>query len=142
MYDVILLPTDGSPAAMDAAAHAWDLAAQYDATVNVLSVVEMADSPSSGDESGETLTQRKADAQAAVTDVIDAAPDGVDCTGAVEVGTPSQQIRQYAEETAADLVVMSTHARSGIGRFLYGSITEQVIRDGEVPVLAVQRERA
>jgi nucleotide-binding universal stress UspA family protein len=37
---------------------------------------------------------------------------------------------------------MSTHARSGIGRFLYGSITEQVIRDGDVPVLAVQRERA
>ncbi|MEF8819203.1 MAG: universal stress protein [Haloferacaceae archaeon] len=142
MYDVILLPTDGSPAAMDAAAHAWDLAAQYDATVHVLSVVEMADSPSSGDESGETLTQRKADAQAAVTDVIDAAPDGVDCTGAVEVGTPSQQILQYARETAADLIVMSTHARSGIGRFLYGSITEQVIRDGDVPVLAVQRERA
>ena len=39
----------------------------------------------------------------------------------------------------ADFVVMSTNARSGVGRFLYGSITEQVIRDGETPVLAIQR---
>ena len=46
MYDALLVPTDGSEAATDAAEHAYSLGERYDATVHVLSVIEERESAS------------------------------------------------------------------------------------------------
>lgn len=48
---------------------------------------------------------------------------------------------RIAGECEADLVVMGTHGRHGIGRLLVGSVAEAVLRRTEVPVLLVRRER-
>lgn len=48
---------------------------------------------------------------------------------------------RIAGECEADLVVMGTHGRRGIGRLLLGSVAEAVLRRTEVPVLLVRRER-
>ncbi len=140
MYDVILVPTDGSEAATDAAEHAYSHGERYDATVHVLSVVDRRESASivgQGEEKLETLREHGTDATRRIVD--EAVSRDIDAVGAVEVGDPDRAIVEYAAEHDADLVVMGTHARSGVGRFLRGSVTEQVIRDGDVPVLAVQR---
>jgi nucleotide-binding universal stress UspA family protein len=42
-----------------------------------------------------------------------------------------------AAELGADLIVMSTHGRSGVGRFLYGSVADEVLRQAPVPVVLV-----
>ncbi|MFB6297943.1 MAG: universal stress protein [Salinirussus sp.] len=140
MYDTILLPTDGSPAAEDAADHAFSHADQYGATVHVLSVVEMSGSPAAGSRRDEEVESRREQRADETDDLVAAADDrGIDAVGVVEVGTPSRVITRYAAEHAVDLIVMSTHARSGIGRFLYGSVTERVLQDGDSPVLAIQR---
>ena len=140
MYDTILLPTDDSEAAVDAARHAFSLAERYDATVHVLSVVELSGSLDIGDRDTERIKQRKTERAAAAEAVVDAvAHEGVTVETAVEAGSPARVITDYAARVQADLTVMSTHARSGAGRVLFGSITEQVIQDGDVPVLAVQR---
>lgn len=140
MYDAILVPTDGSEAAIDAASHAYSLGERYDATVHVLSVVETSESASIvgyGAEKLETLREEGTDATRQI--VEDALSRDIDAIGAVEVGNPDRTILEYAAEHDIDMIVMSTHGRSGVGRFLMGSVTEQVIRDGEIPVLVVQR---
>lgn len=140
MYDAILVPTDGSAVAMDAAKHAYSLGERYEATVHVLSVVEKSESSTivgQGDTKLETLREEGTDSTQRIVD--EALSRDVDAVGAVEFGNPDRAILEYADEHDIDLIVMSTHARSGVGRFLMGSTTEKVIRDGETPVLAVQR---
>jgi nucleotide-binding universal stress UspA family protein len=140
MYDTILLPTDGSEAAADAAAHAFSHAERYDATVHVLSVVELSSGLGTAGRDDEKLARRREERAAAARALVDeTAPDGIEVVTAVEVGSPTRVITEYAAAEGVDLVVMSTHARSGAGRFLFGSITERVIQDGHAPVLAVQR---
>ena len=140
MYETILLPTDGSEATSDAAAHAFSIADRYDATVHVLSVVELSNGPGSAGRDGAELDRLKDERAAAAEALVEAhARANADATVAVEVGSPARVIDDYAMSVAADLVVMSTRARSGARRFIFGSVAEQVIQAGETPVLAVQR---
>lgn len=53
-------------------------------------------------------------------------------------GDPAQEIVRMAEETAADLIVMGTHGRSGFGRLLMGSVAEHVVRRAPCPVMTVK----
>lgn len=140
MYRAILVPTDGSEAALDAAEHAYSLGERYGATVHVLAVIEQSESASivgRGDGKLETLRDEGSDSTRRIVEAAEARD--VEAVGAVEMGDPKRAILEYAEENDIDVIVMSTNARSGVGRFLRGSVTEKVIRDGEIPVLAVQR---
>ena len=140
MYDVIIVPTDGSEAAEIAADHGVSQATAHDARLVFLAVVEMSGSAAPEAHEDETLEDRRAtrrnEIEALVTDAESA---GVDVEGVVETGAPSRVILEQAAAGGADLIIMATSARSGVGRFLYGSVTEQVIRDGDTPVLAIQR---
>jgi len=55
----------------------------------------------------------------------------------VEEGNPAAQILRVAEEVHADMIVLGTHGRRGLGRFFLGSVAEQVLRRAECPVLTV-----
>ena len=141
MYDGILLPTDGSEVAESAASHAVALAAATGAKLHVLYVV---DAEAIGlvtpvtlevDEVRTSLRQAEEEATAAVAEAAEAA--GVDVVEVVEVGLPDEVIRDYTGENDVDLVVMGTHGRRGVDRFLLGSVTERVVRGSRVPVLAV-----
>jgi len=140
MYDEILVPTDGSPASEAAIEHAIDLAAQYGARLHALYVVDGAaySTLEAGSEivvealrsEGETATQRVADA---------AADAGTDTTTTVTTGTAYQSIRDYVAENGIDMIVMGTHGRKGLDRYLLGSVTERVVRTADVPVLTVRQ---
>jgi nucleotide-binding universal stress UspA family protein len=56
----------------------------------------------------------------------------------VHEGLPADAIRRAASDGRADLIVMGTHGRSGFNRLMLGSITERVLREATVPVLAVR----
>ncbi|GAI23090.1 unnamed protein product [marine sediment metagenome] len=56
----------------------------------------------------------------------------------VVTGRAAEEIIKVADETKADLIVMSTHGRSGLSRLTFGSITDKVLRTGTVPVLVVR----
>ena len=56
----------------------------------------------------------------------------------VRVGVPAEEIIRVAEEIHADLVAMSTHGRSGIGRWVFGSVAEKVLHEGNTPLLLVR----
>jgi nucleotide-binding universal stress UspA family protein len=53
-------------------------------------------------------------------------------------GEPATEILKVAQEVNADLIVMGTHGRTGIGRLLLGSVAEQVLRKALCPVLTVK----
>lgn len=60
----------------------------------------------------------------------------------VSIGTPSHKIVEKAEAENADLIVMSTHGRTGVGRALIGSVAEKVVRTAPCAVLAVRPKRS
>ncbi|KTG08301.1 universal stress protein UspA [Haloprofundus marisrubri] len=138
MYDTILLPTDGSDGSRQAAAHAFDLARQYDATVHVLYVADT-QRDSLTTVGTEVVDALESEGQEAVSKVVDSdVAHGVDIEEVVVQGHPDDEILAYVEDNAIDLVVMATHGRSGLGRYLLGSTTEKIVRSSPVPVFTVR----
>jgi len=57
----------------------------------------------------------------------------------VAVGqSPAEEIIKAEGEVNADLVAMSTHGRTGVSRWAFGSVTDKVLRGGKAPVLMVR----
>jgi nucleotide-binding universal stress UspA family protein len=58
----------------------------------------------------------------------------------IQEGKPFKQINSYADQENMDIIVMSTHGRTGLDRLLIGSVTEKVVRSSEKPVLTVKNK--
>jgi universal stress protein A len=56
----------------------------------------------------------------------------------LEHGDPTAEVLRVAQEVQADLIVMGTHGRTGIGRLLMGSVAEHVLREAPCPVVIVK----
>ena len=163
MYDDVLYPTDGSDGAEAALANARDLAETYDATVHVLyvaprltphglasdvEVVEgggMIGDPEGGDGGMMADRTRDDESQTAVRsqgmELVESVANRLgDVRTRTEVrgGTPYEVILDYVDEHDVDLVLMGTHGRTGLDRYLLGSVTEKVVRTADVPVLTVR----
>lgn len=65
---------------------------------------------------------------------------GFEVNLAVEFGTPAKQIITFADEHDVDMIIMATHGRKGISRGILGSVAEEVVRTGHIPVLLVHPE--
>jgi nucleotide-binding universal stress UspA family protein len=66
-------------------------------------------------------------------------PDpGVDVEYRVAEGEPATEINRLASEVKANLIVMGTHGRTGLGRLLMGSVAEAVLRRAPCPVLSLK----
>jgi nucleotide-binding universal stress UspA family protein len=138
VYDRILLPTDGSEGADRAIEQAVGLAAEVGAELHVLFVVEdLPYAPELMDDQLETQLRRIGEES---IDSIRARADeaGVKLEAAIEDGVPHRSILEYADGEGIDLIVMGTHGRSGLDRYLLGSVTERVVRAAEQPVLTVR----
>ncbi|QFU83118.1 universal stress protein [Natronorubrum aibiense] len=132
MYDDVLIATDGSDIATDAATVGISIAQAFDATVHALSVVE----DGRGD-AAKRSEQREADADAVATEAVDA---GCAAESVVQTGRPASEILSYVDEADADAIVVGTHGRTGLRQALLGSVALEVIRDARQPVLTVGRE--
>jgi nucleotide-binding universal stress UspA family protein len=65
-------------------------------------------------------------------------PNGKVCAHRLEEGLPAEQILRVAKEIGCDMIVMGTHGRRGLSRFLVGSVAEQVTRQAPCPVVIVK----
>ncbi|MFD1641949.1 universal stress protein [Halohasta litorea] len=140
-YSEILLPTDGSEAAETAVDWGLTLADIYDGTVHSIYSVDTARFAGEGgmmvlfDALEET-------GQAALDSIRKRAHDaGIGVTAELGTGPPARVIGSYSEDHEVDLIVMGTHGRSGLDRYLIGSVTESVVRHAAVPVCCVPMEQ-
>ncbi|WP_435102149.1 universal stress protein [Halarchaeum sp. P4] len=130
MYTQLLCPTDGSDASSAAVEAAVTFAAQVEADVTIVNV--RTGDGTALDESAMVPTAAAEHAESVGVDVTTAT---IDADGPIH-----EAILRYAREIEADCIVMGTHARSGLQRFVLGSVTEMVLRESSVPVLTVHAE--
>lgn len=139
MYNEILVPTDGGPAAETAVTHAIELAAYHDARIHALFVVDGGGYASAGGAADVVLDALYDDGEKAVSRVTEAATaEGVESIKTVTSGAAYRTITDYAADNEIDMIVMGTHGRRGLNRYLLGSVTERVVRSSDVPVLTVR----
>ncbi len=139
MYREILFPTDGGPASQAALDHALDHAERYDARLHTLYVVDTT-AYASLDAGAETvISGLQQEGETALQAVAERAEDAnVSVVSEIISGSPYKQLLEYAENTGIDLIVMGTHGRTGLDRYLLGSVTERVVRTADMPVLTVR----
>ena len=142
LYESILIPTDGSNALPPAIRHGVSLAHAYAATVHVLRIVE--DVSHLGGTAVFSPSERNTwEEAAAIEPVMDAAHTlGLNVIPSIGHGSPPDVILNYIEENNIDLMVLGTHGRTGLARYLHGSTSEQLVRNAPVPVLTVKEDRS
>ena len=65
---------------------------------------------------------------------------GIEAAPILLKGNPAEKILDFAEEQKVDMIVMGSTGKSGVERFMLGSVSEKVVRNSKIPVLVV-RER-
>lgn len=143
MYKHILVPTDGSDVVTAAADHAIELAANFDATIHTLYVVEAENTtlPSEAMRHEEMYENYVEWGKEITNDIVDRAQDrGLKGVATVEDGVPHEVISEYAATNDIDVIVMGTTGRSGWRERLLGSVTERTLRTSSVPVLTIRAE--
>jgi len=143
-FQKILVPVDGSSTSNKALDYALKLARENHSQVRVLHAIDELGYLSSYEYSGELMaTARKNGTQVLQNAVVAAQALNVPADTRL-VDQPGQRLGQtVADEAAswgADLIVVGTHGRRGVGRVLLGSGAEQVVRLATVPVLMVRGE--
>ncbi len=140
----ILVPIDFSDCAKKALQYALPLAKEHEAAITLLHVMAAPSYPI-----GEFGGLEYATLQADTSDLIDkklaalAVDEGggeVSLDTVVRTGSPAAEIIDVARVLPADVIVISTHGRTGLKHVLLGSVAEQVVRHAPCPVLVV-RER-
>lgn len=139
MYSRIMLTLDRSPLAEQALPHAVELARAFGAAIEVVSVVPAADAEG-------LVVGIPVDGEAEVSQYEEYLPgivsrireEGLQVRSEIRRGEIAEEILRHADEAEVDLIVMSTHGRSGTGRWVYGSIADRVLRHARVPVLLVR----
>ena len=137
MYDQILFPTDGSEPAESILEYALQIASEHEATLHVLNVVDTSQDSRSGmqDYVDDALEQ---DGTEIVNEAAQRATErGIDVVSEVLHGDPYEAIVEYSTQSGIELMMMPTHGRRGLQRFLLGSVTERLINTADVPVIAV-----
>lgn len=165
-YKRILVPLDGSPLADEVLPQARELARCANAEVLLLQVVpELTDWPtaeaafifsggmareghyaSEQREPDATLRSRKAEylRETAQTNLDAAAAQlklaGLKVETLIQDGHPAEVILEVAQSCHADVIAMTTHGRSGLRRFLMGSVASRVLEYASVPLLLVRHQ--
>jgi nucleotide-binding universal stress UspA family protein len=143
-FQKILVPVDGSSTSNKALDYALQLAKQDYSQVRVLHAIDELGYLSSYEYSGELLATARKNANQVLQNAVIAAQARNVPADTRLVDQPGQRLGQtVADEAAnwkADLIVLGTHGRRGVGRVLLGSGAEQIIRMAPVPVLIVRAE--
>ena len=146
MYKKILVPLDGSPFAECTFEHILAIAQGCNVPeVVLLRVVEplpSTDLVALGQVSAKSLERVEGWRKSEATDYITKTAqklkeEGVPVKGEVVTGRAAEQILDYANNNHFDLIIMSTHGRSGVARWAFGSVADRIVRTSVIPVLTV-----
>jgi nucleotide-binding universal stress UspA family protein len=150
VFSHILVPLDGSPQAKAAIPTAIAVAERFSARITLLEVIAGTSQVVGGAMAAESFgasgsvaagLEAVEAAEEAAGAYLDAVRDEFarpDWGAEVGEGDAADVIVATARRTGADLIVMATHARTGLRRFFQGSVTEAVVREAGIPVLSLR----
>ena len=138
MYNKILLPTDGSTYADQEAERVEKLLAD-DGEVIILSVAGKLTSSAFQPRSKikKVNEKLKREAEAAVENMAAKFDDSFNVKKMVLTGFPAETIKQVTEDEGVDLIIISASGKSGIRRFVIGSVAEKVLKNSDIDVLLI-----
>jgi nucleotide-binding universal stress UspA family protein len=141
----ILLPTDFSNYSAVSTSYACELAERFEAELHLLHALEIHVDPTPGFGGGLAIpsyvNESRAAAEKHLADILDPHwAAGRTVVRAVVEGSPRLEIIRYAREQEIDLIVLSTHGRTGLSHIIMGSVAESVVRTAPCPVLTVRPE--
>ncbi len=147
MYSKILVPLDGSKLAEQALPIANLLAGALKIPVSLLNVFDSVPPQFADPERGLYETQITASYRDNAVDYLqkagtDLKNSGVSITCTAHEGNPAEQIIGEAEGDSNTLIAMVTHGRSGLGRWVLGSVTDKVLHGTSNPLLITQAKDA
>jgi nucleotide-binding universal stress UspA family protein len=150
MFTHLLVPLDGSRLAEAALSAALSIAAKFDSTITLLRVVRPPDitTSTSGSAMTEVLTMLRAHSQEEAEDYLRVLQNQLRQQGykvhrhVVFGDAVAQIILEVVEGRDMDAIVMSTHGRSGLSRWVFGSVADKVLRQSQVPVLLIRAQES
>jgi len=128
----LLLPVDGSGLARQALPGILEVAALFDARIVLLRILVGADRRAV-EAPEKTLAEQELEDLAKVIE-----KKGVETVRLLGSGEPVDRILKTVREQEIDLIAMATHGRAGLSRVTAGSVTEEVLRKAEVPLLVTR----
>jgi nucleotide-binding universal stress UspA family protein len=140
MYERVLVPLDGSERAEAILPFVEKMAGPLDAEVVLVWVIEPLPTgeliAAAGVVDPDAWSRQELEAKQYLTDLESRLrAKGLRVQSRLPRGQAADQIVATAVASGSDLIAMTTHGRSGIGRFLFGSVGEAVLRASPVPVL-------
>lgn len=139
MYQKILVPLDGSLFSESVLGHAREIAAGCGVPQLVLltAIEPLVETYRIGDD---LLKKMYVDARATAQKYLDNLAEklkveGLNAQPLVVEGEPAEVILDYAAKNKVDLIIMSGHGRSGVTRWVLGSVADRVVRNSPAPVL-------
>jgi len=145
MYTKILVPLDGSALAERAIVHAEEIARGTGAEIILLNVIQAPLSKfpeASVAEELKATVEEAAKARAYLTAIASRlSAAGLKARCEVLEGTADAAILGYAHDRDVDILVMSTHGRTGLSKAVMGSVAENVMLTTKRPVMLVKPER-
>jgi len=145
MYKRALVPLDGSMVAEAIVPFILEIAGPLDMEVVLLRVIVPTPPvlvEGGGPVVADDVEKLRAGAEEYLADVAaDLRARGVRVTTHVRFGNAVAEILDGARETEADLIAMTTHGRGGLGRLLFGSVAEAVLRQSDMPVFLMRQTK-
>jgi nucleotide-binding universal stress UspA family protein len=149
MYQKIMVPLDGSEFSECSLEHAKEIALGCKAPEVILLrvarpipaditdvLIERVEVPK--DWPRKTEKENQAEAEKYLSNMAKKMQDeGISARAVTVKGEPANEILSYAEKNKVDLIIMSTHGQSGLGRWWFGNVADRVVRHSTIPVLIV-----
>ena len=144
MFEKILVATDGSEHGYRASRVALDLGKISGGKVTAIYVADTVKTSHLPDDMllfsiRELLLKEGKEALKQVEDL--AKEKGVSFESVVAEGNPGSEIIRYAETSGMDVIILGAVGRTGLDKFLLGSVAEKVVRNSKIPVLTIPREQ-
>ena len=143
MYKKILVPLDGSKLAECVLPHVTAIAAgcgiQEVVLVRVVEPIPVEAPPAIDFEVVQKAGTKAAEKYLAKTKTK-LSKKGLNVEAKVLTGRPGENITEFAERNKVDIIALATHGRSGISRWIFGSVADKIVRSSSVPVLLIKPE--
>lgn len=141
MYDKIVLPTDGSGYAEQVADRVTKLISDGGEIIVVSVAGKLTSSAFQSRKNVKKVNAGlKKEAEDAVEHMVSILDDNLNVKKVVKTGFPAEEINDLAEKENADLIVISASGKSGLHKFIIGSVAEEVLKNSNIDVLLVHNK--